>query len=82
MMQVDFSALDIQTGPFAVDLATFVQIIFHHFHFHAGEPILITLEGQLSEKGILPTQKLDETEGFQCLGYSNWTIYSHLSPLC
>ena len=29
---------------------------FHIFHLHTGEPILITPEGQLSEKGILPTQ--------------------------
>ena len=36
----------------------------------------------LSEKGILPTPKLDETEGFQCLGHSNWTICSPLSPFC
>ena len=52
------------------------------FHCHTGEPILIAPEGQLSEKGILPTPKLDETEGFQCLGHSNWTICSLLSPFC
>ena len=33
-------------------------------------------------KGILPTSKLDETEGFQCLGHSNWTMCSPLSPFC
>ena len=44
--------------------------------------ILITSEGQLSEKGILPTPKLDETEGFQCLGHSNWTICIPLNPFC
>ena len=32
------------------------------------------------EKGILPTPKLDETEGIQCLGHSNWTICILLSP--
>ena len=25
---------------------------------------------------------MDETEGFQCLGYSNWTICSPSSPFC
>ena len=54
---------------------------FHLFHLHTGRPILITPEGQLWEKGVLPTPKLDETEGFGCLGHSNWTICSplHLS---
>ena len=32
--------------------------------------------------GIHPTSKLDETEGFQCMGHSNWTICSSLSPFC
>ena len=62
-----FSAWGIQTGPFAAHSAPFVQKIFHLFHLHTGEPILITPEGQFSEKGILPTPKLDETEGFSCL---------------
>ena len=31
---------------------------------------------------IHPTPKMDETEGFQCLGHSNWTICSPLSPFC
>ena len=30
--------------------------------------------------GIHPTLKLDETEGFGCLGHSNWTICSPMSP--
>ena len=34
------------------------------------------------EKGILPTPKVDETEGFKCLGHSNWTICIPLSPFC
>ena len=32
--------------------------------------------------GILTTLKLDETERFGCLGHSNWTICSPLSPFC
>ena len=31
------------------------------------------------EKGIHPTTKTDWTEGFGCLGHSNWTICSLLS---
>ena len=34
------------------------------------------------ERGILPTPKLDETEDFQCLEYSNWTICMPLSHFC
>ena len=69
MRQIGFSAWGIQTGPFAAHSAPFVVKLFHLFHLHTGEPILITPEGQLSEKGILPTPKLDETDGFQCLGH-------------
>merc|ERR1712214_148241 len=58
------------------------QKIFQLFHFHTGRPILITPESQLWEKGNFSTPKLDETEGFQCLGHSNWTICSPLSHFC
>ena len=34
------------------------------------------------EKGILPTRNMDETEEFQCLGHSNWTICSLLGQFC
>ena len=40
-----FSAWGIQTGPFAALEAHFVLKIVHLFHFHTGEPILITPEG-------------------------------------
>ena len=76
----DFIAFSIQTGPFTMLSAIFVLIIFQLFPFHTGELILITPEGQLWEKGIHPTPKLNETEGYQCLGYSNWIICSQLSP--
>ena len=81
MRQRGLGAWGIQTGPFAVHWAHFVPKDFHLFHLHTGRPILITPEGQLWEKGVLPTPKLDETEGFGCLGHSNWTICSplHLS---
>ena len=43
--QMDFNAWGIQTGPIAAHLAPFVLKHFHLFHFHAGEPFLITPEG-------------------------------------
>ena len=46
MRQMDFNAWGIQTGPFAAHKTHFVQDIFHLFHFHTEEPILITPEGQ------------------------------------
>ena len=72
----------IQTGPFAGYQATFVSQLLQLFHFHTGRPILITPEGQYWERGNFSTPKLDETEGFQCLGRSNWTICSPLRPSC
>ena len=38
--------------------------------------------GILWEKGILPTSKMNEREGFQYLGHSNLTICSPLSHFC
>jgi len=32
--------------------------------------------------GVHPTSKFYETEGTECLGHSNWTICSALSPFC
>ena len=42
----DFDAWGIQTGPFAVHSAHFVLKLFCLFHFHTGEPFLITPEDQ------------------------------------
>ena len=78
MRQRVFSAWGIQTGP----LATFIANIFLLFHLHTGGPFLITPEDQYWENGIVPISKLNETEGFQCLGHSNRTICSPLSLFC
>ena len=40
----------------------FFQEIFNFFPFILGRPIIITPEGQLSGKGVLPTSEMDETE--------------------
>ena len=45
MRQSVLSAWGIQAGPFAACWAPFVLLIFQIFHFHTGEPILITPEG-------------------------------------
>ena len=42
MRQWGFGALGIQTGPFAAYSAPLDLENFHLFHFHSGEPILIT----------------------------------------
>ena len=52
MRQWVFSAWGIQTGPFTACTAPFVLINFQLFHFHTGEPILITPEGQYWKRGI------------------------------
>ena len=33
-------------------------------------------------EGNSSNQKVDETQGFQCLGHSNWTICIPLNPFC
>ena len=48
--------------------------VFKFFTLILGRPILITPEANHGKREILATSKLDETEGFQCLGGSNWTI--------
>ena len=56
---------------------------FPKFSLSYWRPILITRpRGLITRKGILPTPEMDETEGFQCLGHSNWTICSLLSQFC
>ena len=47
-----------------------------------GSPFLLPQRANYEKREILPTSNMDETEGFQCLGLSNWTICSPLSPFC
>ena len=82
MRQGVFSAWGIQTRPFAALCTSHFLRIFQLFHFYTGRPILITPEGQYWEKGNLLTSKVDETEGFQCLWHSNWTICILLNIFC
>ena len=81
MRQRGLGGWSIQTGPFAALCTSHILKLFHLFHLHTGRPILITPEGQKWEKGILPSAKMNETGGFECLGPPNWTICSplHLS---
>ena len=77
-----FSAWGIQTGQLAALWAPFVLKFFQLFHFHTGEPILITPEANNGKRENLTTPNMDDTNGFQCLGPSNWTICSPLSQFC
>ena len=47
-----------------------------------NETPILTPEGSKLEKGIHPTLKLNETEGFQCLWHSYWTICIPLNFFC
>ena len=38
--------------------------------------------GLIMDNGDHPTQELNESGNFECLGHSNWTICSPLSPFC
>ena len=58
MRQRVFSALDLQTWPFASLLTPFVQKNFHLFHFHTGRPILITPGDQQSETEVIPPAEI------------------------
>ena len=82
MRQRGLGAWGIQTGPFAALCTSHILKLYHLFHLHTGRPILITPESQYWEKGIHPNPELDETEGFQCLGHSNWTICIPLGHFC
>ena len=52
---------------------------FSHFITFILMPISYYPRGPI---GILPTPEIDETKEFQCLGHSNWTTWSSLSPFC
>ena len=82
MWHMGFCTWGIQTVPFAACWADFVQIIFRLFDFHTGESnyLLPQREGLEMRKGIPPT--VSETQGFQYLGHSNWTICSLWSWFC
>ena len=74
-------------GTFKLDhLHPFKLLLFWKFFifftFILGGQFLLPQRANNGEKGILPTPKVDETEGVQCLGHSNWTICIPLSPFC
>ena len=56
--------------------------ILQFFTFILGSNFLLPQRANNGKRGILPTSKLNETESFQCLGNSNWTICTPLSPSC
>ena len=60
---------------------------FSTFSLSYSEALLVIPEGRAtygkrkSFSFIHLTSKVEETEGFQCLGYSNWTICSPMSSI-
>ena len=68
MRQRVFSALGIQTEPFAATGTPFVLKNLQLFHIHTGEPILITPEGQLSEREFFQLQNWMMQRIFSALG--------------
>ena len=56
---------------------------FSNFYiFILGNPILFTPERGRLKMGKWISPNLSETQGFECLGHSNWTICSLLSQFC
>ena len=73
-------------GTFKLDhLHPFKLFLFwkfsNFFTFILGGQFLLPQRANLEKREITQLQKLDETEGFQCLGHSNWTICSPLRSL-
>ena len=56
--------------------------IFNFFNFILGSQFLLPQRANNGKREILATSNMDETEGFQCLGHSNWTTCSMLSQFC
>ena len=71
-------------GAFKLDhLQPFKPILSWNFSnfftFILGSQFLLPQRANNGKREILPTSNMDETEGFQCLGPSNWTTCSPLS---
>ena len=56
--------------------------IFNFFHFILGSQFLLPQRANNGSWENFPFPNMDKTEGFQCLGHSNWTMCSPLSPFC
>ena len=52
------------------------------FTFILGSQFLLPQRANYGSWENFPSPNMDKTEGFQCLGHSNWTICSPLSPFC
>ena len=73
-------------GAFKLDhLQPFKSILFRKFLscviFILGGQFLLPQRANNEKRRISELQK-NETEWFQCLEHSNWTIYNSLSPFC
>ena len=68
MRHMDSSAWGIQTGPYAAHSAHFAMKIFHLFHLHTGEPILITQRANNEKREFSQLQKRMTPRGFDAWG--------------
>ena len=74
-------------GAFKLDhLQPFKPILFWNFSnfftFILGSQFLLPQRANNGKREILPTSNIGDSGGFQCLGHSNWTSCSPLSPFC
>ena len=67
-------------------LQPFKPILFwtisNSFTFILGSQFLLPQRANNGKGKFSQLPIMDETEGFQCLGHSNWTMCSPLSPFC
>ena len=67
-------------------LQPFKPLLFWNFSnfftFILGSPFLLPQRANFGSWENFPPPNMDETEGFECLGHSNWTICSPLSHFC
>ena len=78
-----WSSKGFEIHPFIAEKTTIFLFrgTFGHTVLSYWEANSYTLDGQW-EKGILPTPRADDIEGFQCLAHSNWTICISLNLFC
>ena len=74
-------------GAFKLDhLQSIEPILFwnfsNFFHFILGSQLLLPQRANFGSWENFPFPNMDETEGIECLGHSNWTICSPLSHFC
>ena len=81
MRQEGFQCLGHPYWTICSPLSQFCSEIFPSSNFHIG-PFLLPQRANFGSWENFPFTNMGETEGIECLGHSNWTICSPLSPFC